>query len=326
MSHPVFDEFDHAWITSFWGWKPEIWGCIGFTQEGRRNTFLKEESDPFLMVIYVTENAKNLEDERLAGQVAGFYEVTKVIGDRNEFIHPSNFDLAPEQWRYSLKASRAFEILPEFRPSIREFEPEIHENKREQTVAKNAALLSEDAFERLESLPIREVPVYGVNTEIDPAISTPASTSSNGKGYVSCGAHNGSGYNVPPESDSEKELYILRLLGNTNHFLGYPSEECEIFKVGLSISPETRRACFNRAIPEGAFSWEVHRSTLLDQDDRYPDFRIAERGEMAMKKYLSENGKWLRGEFYLADSKTINSAWKLGREAALNAQLSSKRA
>ena len=318
--HAILDSFEGAWITSLWGWSPDTWGCWAFSQEGRRDTFLQQEGFPFLVVNYVTENAPSSLADGLHGKVVGFYEITDTFGHRDEFTHPSFRSLEPGKWQYALKASRAFEILPEYRPTIREFDPSIRSEGRELPVAKHGAKLPSNSFQLLKTYPIREVPVFGCSVPVDAGILTAGSTNNKGKGYVSGGAHSGGGYSVPPESDSEKELYILRLNGDEKTFLGYETHGKGIFKVGLSISPETRRQCFNRAMPEGAYQWLVHRSTQADGHDRYPDFKAAEKGEMAMKKFLADAGyvTWLGGEFYLADSETINTAWTVGRETALN--------
>ena len=87
----------------------------------------------------------------------------------------------------------------------------------------------------------------------------------------------------------------------------------------MSVSPITRVKFFNRAMPNGQFTWKLERSTIKDDDERYPDFKTAETGEMAMKLFLSKNGRHLGGEFYLASEEVIAKAWANGRNAACNA-------
>ena len=46
-------------FTSFWGWTPETWGTVGWSNnEGRthRDKLLNELSNPFITVCYVTGN------------------------------------------------------------------------------------------------------------------------------------------------------------------------------------------------------------------------------------------------------------------------------
>lgn len=311
-------------ITSFWGYDPESWGCVGFTKEGRRNTIIAQTTDPFIMVVYVTEKASSTTLDYMLGRVVGFYEITHVTGMKEDFLPDWQFNRsAPEKWRYSLKASRAWMILPEYMPHIREFDPTMHEEGRERSVSANAEMLRPELITQLKRLPRKEMPVYGGARPIDSAITVP---SNNMKNYVRGGAARLKGYDVGEPKHTEKELYILQLCGDETAFLGEDVQGKKIIKVGLSISPQTRREAFQKALPKGAYSWDVIRTTLKDGDDHYPNFATAEAGEMAMKKHLGlAEGAWLGGEFYLADDEEISRAWRIGRDAALDKLKTTKR-
>jgi hypothetical protein len=316
--HPLFDNYTEARITSFWGWSPQTWGCVGFTQEGRRNTIVSETTDPFVMVVYVTDNAGEPEDDGAdyRGQVGGFYVVSHEEVDRFAATDIKHHATEPDRWQHSLKAIRAYEIIPEDRPSIRDLEPSIHKGKKAQAVSKHSDILSPSAFERLKGYSYREVPVYGSDESSSFEIVSPISKSTNAKGYVAGGNANGSGYYVPPERDSEKELYILKMSGDVDAFLGETAEGRNIYKIGLSISPDIRADFFNKAMPGDRFVWAVMRSTCRDNEKRYPDFKTAEKGEKAMKIFLRDNAVWFGGEFYLATDEIISEAWAIGKRAA----------
>jgi len=318
VTHPILDRYDEARITSFWGWTPESWGCVGFTEAGRRDTVISETTNPFIMVVYVTKNAGEPRgDTDYRGYVAGFYEMTHEMVDRDEYTDKQHHSTEPQKWRHSLRAKRAFEIIPEDRPHITALEPSIYDERRAQAVAAHSSVLSNNALKKLKTYSYREIPVFRSHDYPRSGVISPSSKRSNSKGYVLGGNVNGSGYYVPPERDGEKELYILCLQGNTEAFLGEPAEGRKIYKVGLSISPMTRVKFFNRAMPDGQFSWKINRSTIKDGDERYPDFKSAESGEMAMKKFLSKSSKYLGGEFYLATEDAVFRAWVIGRKAAL---------
>ena len=238
-SHPILDQYDEARITSFWGWSPQTWGCVGFSQKGRRDTIVRETTDPFIMVIYVTDNAGEPEEGELdyRGQVAGFYVISHEETDRASATHKKHYATEPDKWNYSLKAIKAYEIIPEDRPSIRDFEPSIHQANKAIAVSKHSAILTDAAFQRLKSYSYREVPVYDSDESSSFEIIAPTSEARAVKGYVSGGNANGSGYYVPPEGDSEKELYILKMSGDASAFLGEQTVDKKIYKVGLSISP-----------------------------------------------------------------------------------------
>lgn len=300
-----------AYITSFWGWRPETWGCIGFGRKGRRNTYLRITTDPFIMVVFVTETAPT-DQPALRGKVVGFYEISHEVGTREEFTDPMHHDLEPGKWPYSLRAIRAFSFLPEFQIGIRDLIPEYN-GSAGQNIAAHGRLLSGDQVTLLRSLPFEQVPVFRGET----AISQDIKFAETRKGRVASGAVNRSGFVVPGEPvDTPKELYILRLKGNTDAFLGRPSEGRSIIKVGLSMSPARRLASYQRAMPEAAFSWVTDRTTRDERGEPYPNYEVALAGEEAMKDYLAEHAEWLGGEFYAAKEAVISKAWQLGKSAA----------
>lgn len=318
FSEDPFENDPEIWITSFWGWGPEHWGFVGFTDEGRRRTISEDFNFPMLVVIYITENSPYATKE-LQGRVAGFYEITDIMDHRDQFTahhHRTNF---PKKWQYAFKASRAFEIVPEYRPTIREFEPDIRRIGSEMATSRYGRPLTEGATEKLKRLPYREVLVYDVSRSVSDLIVVPEPVTGDAhKGYVRGGAGRHSGYVVGEPKETEKELYVLKLSGDPSSYLGYDAGGRSIFKVGLSLSPETRRSALNAAMPSGAFEWSVHRTTLKDGHARYSSFEVAEAGEMIMKKRLGKDvEKHLGGEFYLANDAEIEDAWRIGRESAM---------
>lgn len=112
-----------VFFTSFWVWSPETWATVGWSNEkglSRRNNLLKELSDPFIAVCYVTKSGgPNSIDPDLRGRLAGYYLVSHETGDRDQFTHPIHHDRFPEKWWHSVRALRAFSYLPEYPPNKR---------------------------------------------------------------------------------------------------------------------------------------------------------------------------------------------------------------
>lgn len=246
--------------------------------------------------------------------VAGFYLVSHIEGDRDQFTHSGHHTLEPGKWRYSLKAFRAFKFLEEYRPHIDQFDPTV--THRAQAISKHAEALSEAQIQRLRQLPFMEVPIFGGPDFVPSTICVPSSSPHKVKG----GPQNRSGYFIPGEPrDTVKELYVLSLKGDISAFLGRSANGLEIHKVGLSISPKARLESFQRTLPKGSFSWSLYRSTGQDGHTPYPSFDAAERGENAMKDHLGfgRPDRWLGGEFYLAAKTEMEAAWNAGRNAAL---------
>ncbi len=310
MSADIWNQGHTVHITSFWGWSPETWGKVGYSQAGRRETVIKSTTDPYIMVVYITKQAPGV-DRDTRGKIVGFYLVSHVQGHRDKFTDPIHHGLNRDQWQYALKALRAFSFVPEYQLDIDTFDPTIIE--RPMAVSKFGEEAPPERVELLNSLPFIEVPVYGGTLPVDETIQVPKQ----GQYKVRAGPVNRSGYTVDGEPfDTEKELYALRLNGDTGVFLGEPARDRIIFKIGLSISPNFRLQAFQKALPEGVFSWELYRTTRSDQMNPYSSFEAAKAGEDVMKDFLGQNADWLGGEFYAATPKQFNTAWNLGKDAA----------
>lgn len=307
----IWDNAFTVHITSFWGWTPESWGTVGYTLSGRRETVLRETTDPFIMVVYVTRSAPAASKD-LRGKIAGFYLVSHEIGHRDKFTAPKHHNRNPDKWQYSLRALRAFSFLPEYRLDIDDYDPTMAERAR--SVAANGEVVPNNLVERIRNLPYVEVPVYGGADITNAVIHAPSS----GTGMVRPGPVNRSGYYVdgePPET--EKELYALRLSGDMDVFLGEPARGRRIYKIGLSMSPKTRLEALRRSLPKGTFGWDLSISTRSKFSKPYPNFEMAVAGENVLKKVLARKGTWLGGEFYAATDAVLEEAWQSAHAAAL---------
>jgi hypothetical protein len=87
-------------------------------------------------------------------------------------------------------------------------------------------------------------------------------------------------------------------------------------KVGFSVSPLSRLEAHRKALPKGAFEWQLLHSTYSEGANPYPSSKHALAGEAAMKDCLNTPGKSLGGEFFLASKESIIQAWHSGKDAA----------
>ncbi len=312
----VWDRGYSVFFTSFWGWSPETWGTIGWTGDRgrtRRRNMLEKLTDPFIAVCYVTSNKSEI-DPALKGKIAGFYLVSHQTGDRDEFTHPYHHHREIDKWRHSLRALRAFSYLPEYRLEVTDFDPGILARAR--SVAAMGEIISDpEKLKLLRDTPWEEVDVY-TPVAASQAV-TPGGLGS--KGMVPAGPANGEGYVVANGTQwLPRALYVLRLEGDTNAYLGKSAAGRTIVKIGLSASPDLRRQALQKSMPEGAFKWRVDRTTVSCGMPLYPNHSVAVQGEDAMKKYLAAHADWLGGEFYLVTEEEIDAAWQSGCRAASN--------
>lgn len=300
-------------FTSLWGWTPEDWGTIGWTGDrgfSRRANLLEELTDPFITVCYVTGN-KSYIDPDLKGKIAGFYLVSHEMGDRDEFTHPIHHGENVGKWAHSLRALRAFSYRPESRLDVRDLDPQLLARARSVS-AMGEVITDLEQLRLLRETPWTEVDVYTSSAALDarrgPIPARP--------GMVPAGPASDEGYVVAGGSQwLPRELYVLKLKGDIENYLGHPAEGRVIVKVGLSASPDHRRQSFQKAMPRGAFHWVVDRTTSSCGLPFCASHAHAVRGEDAMKRHLAVHAEWLGGEFYLAAPSVVDVAWQLACEA-----------
>ena len=308
-----------VWLSSFWGFTPESWGCIGFTEKWMLDHFLRaSDSETALVVTYVT---KGKGPKNMRGNVVGIYEVTRQIGFVDNFVDGDLLaqleanDDAKGKWKYSLKASRAWRISEEDWKPVEEIFKESYSIDKARYIGAQGVLVTAEESERLRSLTVYEVPVYGQTEKIISAITTFENAIKPSRAVYPATEPYWVG-----ETDGPKHLYILHLTGDIAAYLGRKPEEVEgkrIVKVGFSKSPLSRRDQIQAAYPAGSFKWEVLYPKEIPADPPYPNAEVAIAGEDAMKNRLQNAGcKPLGGEFYLADEKVIGLAWDDGMLAS----------
>jgi hypothetical protein len=311
-----------VWLTSFWGFDPGRWGCIGFADEGRRNRFLRNSKPGTLIAIYVTKG-KGAQDMR--GKVVGVLEVSHEVGSAENYLsgdrwaEKENDPDARGKWSYAVRATRAWRIVPEDWKKVEELFPVAYRSAHPEFIGANGVHVEPSEASKIFGLDVYEVPVYGRTGPIEPTLQTLEAA------LVPSRA-------IPPaskpfwvgETDGPKYLYILKLTGDIAAYLGRSREAVEgkhIIKVGFSKSPLARRDQIQSSYPKGSFEWEVFRPAPQPKNAPYANARIAIAGEDAMKERLvDEQAEVLGGEFFLADDWLVQNAWGAGIFAATKAE------
>lgn len=319
----ILTEPPNVWLTSFYGFAPEIWGFIGWTKAGQRERFIQNSKPGALMVVYGTKGGETHPDDQ--GKLLGIYECTHKTGQSSDFLDPvAKARLVregrSERWRDAIQCSRAWEIAANERPFIDDFAHLSYDKTKWREIGSQGIQLQRMEAEKLLSLTVTEVPIYKGAKILDAAPTTlkdalrPSQAGPNAK----------TDYTVSVEPDSPKELYIFKLAGDVANYLGDTQEDTEdkvIVKVGLSKSPQARLKQLNSSLPAGTYKWEIMRSTALDGDALYSCHDVAIVGEDKMKLVLDEFGVSLGGEFFLADIGMILRAWVTGKNSAFAAEL-----
>ena len=75
----ILSDNPNVWITSFWGWSPDGWGCVSFSDKSRVPTVIKEMPEGGLWIIYVTKNAPKPTPNEQKGKLIGIYQLLSLI-------------------------------------------------------------------------------------------------------------------------------------------------------------------------------------------------------------------------------------------------------
>lgn len=300
-----------VWLRSFYGFAPENWGFLGFTQSKLRDRFIRESRNGALVVIY---GATGSDDPADQGVVLGVQQQSHDIGTAEQFMHPAawrkksaDVDQA-KRWNHAVKAVRAWRVSGETRLPVQDFAPETYSAVRAQAIGAQCMRLSASDARNLLKLDLYEVPVFGglpveefvVGSAIE--VLTPSTAGPVSKSPFET-----------RESEGPKHLYVLQLEGNTEHLLGEPITDDIVVKVGFSRSPATRCEDHNRTLPSCAFKWRVLFSTFEDGREPFDSSDRAKVGEAAMMAaILGYDGQSLGGEFFRASLDHVAAAYKRG--------------
>ena len=305
----------NVWLTSFYGFRPEEWGFLGFTQPDARNSFLRRSKPGALVVIYgAGEAAKN---ER--GKILGIQQCSHELGSAQDFTSPAEWELKSRdpkrlnRWNLAVRAVRAWRVTSTTRMDVRKFAPSATANEAwEHIGAYGVPLTSQEALNILK-LDLQEVEVYGQGHILASVAGTAKEILAPSKaGPVSKNAY------VVKEAEGPKHLYVLKLQGDVSAFLGRSEPTRLIVKAGFSKDPQVRCDDHNRALPRCAFRWEVMYSGITSGFSPHPTSDHAKAGERAMQIALCEGhgGESLGGEFFLTEPVSVEKAWKAGNQAA----------
>jgi hypothetical protein len=302
-----------VWLTSFYGFAPRNWGFLGFTVPWMRDRFIRESRPGALMLVYGASGAAP--DER--GKLLGIQQMSHEIGSAQNFMEPDAWAAKQanpdrrDKWNLGVRAVRAWKVTPETRSLISDFASETFTRGRSQTIGAQGMRLTANEARKILTLDLQEVAVFG-GPSVDHCVAGPAAEilRPSKAGPVST---TGSWHR---ESEGPKHLYILKLDGNGDHFMGEAIGDNLVVKVGMSRSPDTRCDDHNRALPKCAFEWKIACSTFVDGRGPFPNSRLALIGEQAMKDFLEREGRSLGGEFFLASRSQMDLAWRRGVDAA----------
>ena len=306
----------NVWLTSFYSFEPRNWGFFGFTDKRMRTHFLKETSPGALVVVYGASRAHRPEDRKM---ILGLQQVTHRTDHARAFMSEEHWKEKrnnPDRrnkWNYAVEAGRAWRIAPPSRMPIDVFAPVTYARRLAQVIGARGMRLHSSEAKRILDLDIEEVPVLA-----RPIVGASATGRAR---EVLAPSRPGPVSQAPyfvPEAEGPKHLYILKLNGDRDAFLGRSASGQLIAKVGFSKDPTMRCADLNRCLPRGAYRWTIHKATSTEGREPFPSSGNALAAERSMKDDLLETGSSLGGEFFLAGTRAVEDAWRRAIDVAQN--------
>jgi hypothetical protein len=159
----------NVWLTSFYGFDPEKWGLLGFTDEARRRNFIEGSKPGVLVVVYGAGKASKEQPHR----IVGIQQCSHQLGSTQQFMSPAawrekqNDPQRADRWNFAVKATRAWRVTPESRMDVRDFAPIATANGAWQHIGSYGVSLSSGEAENILKLDLQEVDVYGENPIIE---------------------------------------------------------------------------------------------------------------------------------------------------------------
>lgn len=150
----------NVWLTSFYGFDPANWGYLGFSVDAQRRSFLNRTEPGVLVVIYAAGKAR----KDVLGRVVGVLQCSHRVNNARAFMSPVAW--AAKQgdagrWELGVKATRAWRVAPDARPSIETFADVTYRPARAQAIGSQGMPLTIEEARKLLSLMLQEVQVFG---------------------------------------------------------------------------------------------------------------------------------------------------------------------
>ena len=304
-----------VWLNGAFGFDPEDWGGLTFTDKTRLETIRKESKSGFLTIVYGATTQST--PPKLRSKILGVYQCSHETDDSGKFLSPiarqrkQRIQYSENSWGHAFRIIRAWRTIPESAPTVSDFAHLTYSPAKGRSISRYSARLTHEEAVKILDVDLNPTYVFGGDNDFEPGLTT-------GLGIISpskAGPVSQSPF-VSRESEGPKHLYVLKLHGPLDSIFDEPLEGQSVVKVGFSRSPMTRCEHFNKALPTCLLRWQILHSTHDEGDDPLPDSTAARCGEDVMKLILDQEGKSLGGEFFLATAEQIEGAWNRAKLAA----------
>jgi hypothetical protein len=299
------DVGEQFWIRGFWGFRPEVWACVGFTLEANRQKFLAKAKTGDLVLIYGTNSRETGQEERK--QALGIFQIEARPVDDVDCIERQTYaeKVAKgwrDKWRYAVPATKAWEIVRSGQIDVKYVATDTYRREFGRQLGSMGVLLTPKDVERVLRLPLRERAVFP-----NPPLNAEGPVERAEEIFrPSKGIPPSFGKREVAYEDGGGKFYILKLEGRADILLGKQSYEIgdrAIFKFGYAQDPESRRKDYNDHLPGGSvFTWQIYRTSRA-----FLNAQKAFDSEQKFRLLIKSKNLSLGREFFLASPSQVDS-------------------
>lgn len=291
------------YATLAWGFDPEHWGAVGFSNEGVRNRLADElrKSDGLVLTMGTVGEET---PEELQGRLLGLHRLGTMAIPTEELVEPERWrqhiseNNGKPKWPFGLPIREADEFD---RPPLRaELLPRLHDENLHRKLASNYELLTAEEARRVLALPRTRVEKIwaSVAAEFAAHLTKPPK-----------GPRPSAGQRLLNRSSGPAATYCFKLEGSALSQVSSriaPSwRQWTVYKVGFSNNPERRRGELNAYLPdEATLRWAPFMAQW--HTDEINAWAMEQE---VFRQLLARSATHVKGEILAARPSVLEAAW-----------------
>ena len=257
-----------VFATKVWGLDPDVWGALGFSKEGVRNSLAGEFKPDDYMLYIGTTGPQTAESER--GRLLGLVKVesthvsTEKLVERKKWLDHLEENGGTAKWPFGLPMTEVWKFTDDPLPDEKIVLPRLREDGLGMKMAVNYELLTNEEQQRVLGLPKIQMTDIFSSDEIEAARNRQGIRAGlrGGQGTSSPGPVPFFGKRNIDWKVQPAHFYCMELEGA----LAFQAsglnrgiiERRKILKLGWAIDPELRSRALNFSMPNyNALGWKV---------------------------------------------------------------------
>ena len=161
------------WLTGQWGFTPEAWGVVGFTNYADFKRFFKNTNNGTIVAIYLTSTTPI--NTHLARKVVGFVKLSRENGCSKEFVckklwADNQKNLIAEtagKWIYGVQITQAWKVVETDYKNVKDIFNHTYDPKCGMKIAAQGIEVKEEDFDTIKTLRLEATEVFKQNLPLE---------------------------------------------------------------------------------------------------------------------------------------------------------------